>query len=115
MAALLNQLITEIEAKMTAAVQVTDTDEALRLKSMQARHEKTLRRAGSYNNISIFTKTMIKPGRSLPVEEATKFYRETVKSHVSRYEEKSQMKLTSLPHLPLPLGLVNQSFFYLKA
>ena len=63
--------------------------------------EKTLRKAGIYNNISIFTKTMIKPGRSLPVKEASKFYRETVKNHVSRYEEKSLMKLKSLPHLPL--------------
>ena len=43
-AALLNQIITEIEAKMTAAVQVTDTDEAFRLKSMQAKQEKTLRK-----------------------------------------------------------------------
>ena len=43
-AALLNQIITEIEAKMSAAVQVTDTDEAFRLKSMQAKHEKTLRK-----------------------------------------------------------------------
>ena len=42
--ALLNQLITEIEAKMTAAVQVTDTDEAFRLKSMQRKHEKGLRK-----------------------------------------------------------------------
>ena len=43
-AALLNQLICEIEAKMTAAVQVTDTDEAFRLKSIQRRHEKGLRK-----------------------------------------------------------------------
>ena len=63
--------------------------------------EKTLRRAGSYNNISIFTKTMIKPGRSLSVEEASEFYHETVKDHVSRYEKKSKLKLKSLPHLPL--------------
>ena len=33
--ALWNQLITEIEAKMTAALQVADTDEAFRLKSIQ--------------------------------------------------------------------------------
>ena len=44
MAALLNQIITEIEAKMTAAVQVTDTDEAFRLKSAQRRQERTLRK-----------------------------------------------------------------------
>ena len=43
-AALYNQLISEIEAKMTAAVQVTDTDEAFRLKSMQRKHEKGLRK-----------------------------------------------------------------------
>ena len=43
-AALLNQIITEIEAKMTAAVQVTDTDEAFRLKSMQRRNERGLRK-----------------------------------------------------------------------
>ena len=43
-AALLNQLISEIEAKMIAAVQVTDTDEAFRLKSMQKRKEKALRK-----------------------------------------------------------------------
>ena len=41
-AALLNQLISEIEAKRTAAVQVTDTDAAFRLKSIQRRHEKGL-------------------------------------------------------------------------
>ena len=44
MAGLLNQIITEIEAKMTAAVQVTDTDEAFRLKSAQRRQEKVLRK-----------------------------------------------------------------------
>ena len=43
-AGLLNQLITEIEAKMTAAVQVTDTDESFRLKSIQRKHEKPLRK-----------------------------------------------------------------------
>ena len=43
-AALLNQLICEIEAKMTAAVQVTDTDEAFRLKSIQRKKEKGLRK-----------------------------------------------------------------------
>ena len=43
-AGLLNQIITEIEAKMTAAVQVTDTDEAFRLKSAQRRQEKVLRK-----------------------------------------------------------------------
>ena len=43
-AALHNQLITEIEAKMTAALQVTDTDEAFRLKSCQKRKEKELRK-----------------------------------------------------------------------
>ena len=42
--ALLNQVITEIEAKMTAAVQVTDTDEAFRLKSTQRRLERPLRK-----------------------------------------------------------------------
>ena len=41
-AALHNQLITEIEAKMTAALQVTDTDESFRLKSCQKRKEKDL-------------------------------------------------------------------------
>ena len=35
-----NQVISEIEAKMIAALQVTDTDEAFRLKSIQRRHEK---------------------------------------------------------------------------
>ena len=44
MAALFNQIISEIEAKMTAALQVTDTDEAFRLKSIQRRHEKGLKR-----------------------------------------------------------------------
>ena len=39
-----NQLITEIEAKMTAALQVTDTDESFRLKSCQKRKEKELRK-----------------------------------------------------------------------
>ena len=34
----------EIEAKMTAALQVTDTDEAFRLKSIQRRKEKVLRK-----------------------------------------------------------------------
>ena len=43
-AALHNQLITEIEAKMTAALQVTDTDESFRLKSYQKRREKELRK-----------------------------------------------------------------------
>ena len=43
-AALYNQLISEIEAKMTAALQVTDTDEAMRLKATQRRHEKDLRK-----------------------------------------------------------------------
>ena len=43
-AALHNQLITEIEAKMTAALQVTDTDESFRLKSCQKRKEKELRK-----------------------------------------------------------------------
>ena len=43
-AALHNQLITEIEAKMTAALQVTDTDEAFRIKSCQKRKEKGLRK-----------------------------------------------------------------------
>ena len=43
-AALNNQLITEIEAKMTAALQVTDTDEAFRLKSCQRRKETDLRK-----------------------------------------------------------------------
>ena len=43
-AALLNQLICEIEAKMTAAVQVTDTDEAFGLKSIQRKQEKGLRK-----------------------------------------------------------------------
>ena len=43
-AALHNQLITEIEAKMTVALQVTDTDESFRLKSCQKRKEKELRR-----------------------------------------------------------------------
>ena len=42
--ALRNQIITEIEAKMTAAIQVTDTDEAFRLKCSQRRHEKVLRK-----------------------------------------------------------------------
>ena len=44
MAALWNQIISEIEAKMTAALQVTDTDAAFRLKSIQRRHEKGLRK-----------------------------------------------------------------------
>ena len=44
MAALLNQIITEIEAKMIAALQVTDTDESFRLKSMQRKREQSLRR-----------------------------------------------------------------------
>ena len=39
-AALYNQIISEIEAKMTAALQVTDTDEAFRLKSIQTQGEK---------------------------------------------------------------------------
>ena len=39
-AALYNQIISEIEAKMTAALQVTDTDEAFRLKSIQRQGEK---------------------------------------------------------------------------
>ena len=38
--ALLIQLISEIEAKMTAAVQVTDTDAASRVKSIQRKPEK---------------------------------------------------------------------------
>ena len=42
--ALWNQIITEIEAKMTAALQVTDTDEAFRLKSIQRMKEKGLRK-----------------------------------------------------------------------
>ena len=42
--ALLNQLICEIEAKMTVAVQVTDTDEAFRLKSIQRKHSNGLRK-----------------------------------------------------------------------
>ena len=41
-AALHNQLITEIEAKMTAALQVTATDEAFRLKSCLKRKDKDL-------------------------------------------------------------------------
>ena len=44
MAALFNHIISEIEAKMTAALQVPDTDESFRLKSIQRRHEKGLRR-----------------------------------------------------------------------
>ena len=43
-AALYNQIITEIEAKMTAALQVTDTDEAFRLNSIQRKQETVLRR-----------------------------------------------------------------------
>ena len=43
-AGLYNQLISEIEAKMTVAVQVTDADEAFRLKTNQRRHEKGLRK-----------------------------------------------------------------------
>ena len=43
-AALLNQIITEIEANMIAAVQVTDTDEAFRLQSLQRKCEKGLRK-----------------------------------------------------------------------
>ena len=43
-AALYNQLISEIEAIMRAALQVTDTDEAMRLKATQRRHEKDLRK-----------------------------------------------------------------------
>ena len=43
-AALYNQIISEIEAKMTAAVQVTDTDEAFHLKSFQRKREKGLRK-----------------------------------------------------------------------
>ena len=43
-AGLYNQLISEIEAKMTSVVQVADTDEAFRLKSTQRRHEKGLRK-----------------------------------------------------------------------
>ena len=39
-AALYNQMISEIEAKMTAALQVTDTDEAFGLKSIQRQGEK---------------------------------------------------------------------------
>ena len=42
MAALLNQIITEIEANMTAAVQVID--EAFRLKGLQRQREKGLRK-----------------------------------------------------------------------
>ena len=42
--ALWNQIMIEIEAKMTAALQVTDTDEAFRLKSIQRRKEKVLRK-----------------------------------------------------------------------
>ena len=44
MAGLLNQTIPVIEANMTAAVQVTDTDVAFRLKSAQRRHEEGLRK-----------------------------------------------------------------------
>ena len=36
----LESYLSEIEAKMTAALQVTDTDAAFRIKSMQRRHEK---------------------------------------------------------------------------
>ena len=43
-AALNNQIICEIEAKMTAALQVTDTDESFRLKAHQRKHEKALRK-----------------------------------------------------------------------
>ena len=42
--ALYNQLLTSIEPKMTAAVQVTDTDEAMRLKAAQRRKEPALRK-----------------------------------------------------------------------
>ena len=44
MAALFNQIISEIEAKLTAALQLTDTDEAFRLKSFQRRHAVGLKR-----------------------------------------------------------------------
>ena len=44
-AALNNQLITEIEKRsMTSTLQVTDIDEAFRLKSCQRRKEKDLRK-----------------------------------------------------------------------
>ena len=42
-AALLNHIISEFEAKVTVAVQLTDTDEAFMLKSIQMRHEQGLR------------------------------------------------------------------------
>ena len=43
-AGLHNQIICEIEAKMTAALHVTDTDESFRLKAIQRRQEKALGR-----------------------------------------------------------------------
>ena len=88
MAALLNQIITEIEAKMTAAVQVTDTDEAFRLKSMQARHEKTLRRELMQLAELEGTRAVFKCG----VYEVLKLLDASIEDLFKAFEEEQTMK-----------------------
>ena len=87
-AALNNQIITEIEAKMTLTLQVTDTDEAFRLESCQMRNEKDLRKALMRVAQLEDTRPVFKCG----VHEVLKLLASTLKELFAVFEQEETLK-----------------------
>ena len=63
--------------------------------------ESTLRQAGPYNNMCVFTRKF--PYKPISHEKATRFYNETVSSAILRYQDKKKRACPALPKLPLSL------------
>ena len=107
-AALYNQLISEIEAKMTAAVQVTDTDEAFRLKSTQRRKEKALRKELMKLAQLEGTRAVFKCG----VYEVLKLLAASIEELYKVFEEEQTMKKAMVRNLWILLRpMVSQGKF----
>ena len=93
--ALYNQIITEIEAKMTAALQVTDTDEAFRLKSIQRRKEKGLRK--ELMRLAEFEDT--RPIFKCGVYEVLKLLVESIETLFDQFAEEETLKKAMVRNL----------------
>ena len=94
-AALYNQIISEIEAKMTAALQVTDTDEAFRLKSIQRQGEKKLRKELMRLAEHEDTRAVFKCG----VYEVLKLLSTSIETLFTKFEEEDTLKKAMVRNL----------------
>ena len=93
--ALWNQIMIEIEAKMTAALQVTDTDEAFRLKSIQRRKEKVLRK--ELMRLAEFEDT--RPIFKCGVYEVLKLLVESIETLFAQFAEDETLKKAMVRNL----------------